>query len=145
MSRAALKKASELTPADVVLHLGRRLEVRSVEPTHKDGLRVRLRGHEPIQVRWDAEVWVEAPDFDRTRFLNEALEAVRAERLEEPQLGTDDEAYARAVADCEAAILELLGPDARCRCGGTLSLKGQTECAECVDRKLAARAGGDES
>ena len=42
---ADLKKASNLTTADVVLHDGLRLAVLTVEPAHKDGLRVRLRGH----------------------------------------------------------------------------------------------------
>lgn len=57
----ALKRASSLTTADVILHLGWRLAVRSVEPTHKDGLCIRLRGHEPLRVRWDAQLWVEVP------------------------------------------------------------------------------------
>ena len=57
---ATLKKVSALEAADIVLHQGLRLAVRSTEPTHKDGLRIRLLGHEPIQTRWDASVWVEA-------------------------------------------------------------------------------------
>jgi hypothetical protein len=66
---AALKRASDLTPGDVVLHAGQRLVVRSAEPTHKDGLRIRLRGHEPLDVRWDASVWVEVPTTPRAKVL----------------------------------------------------------------------------
>jgi len=52
-------RANLLRRGHVILVKGERCAVRDVEPTHKDGVCVRLRGRKPLYLRWDDEVDVE--------------------------------------------------------------------------------------
>jgi hypothetical protein len=49
-------RAAYLAPGDVILVDGERCTVRDVEYTHKDAVRVRLRGRRPLHLKWDADV-----------------------------------------------------------------------------------------
>lgn len=49
-------KAAYLKRGDMILVDKTRYKVRAVEPTHKDGVCIRLRGRKPLYCRWDNEV-----------------------------------------------------------------------------------------
>lgn len=49
-------RAAYLKPGDVIVVDGERCMVRGVEYTHKDAVKIWLRGRSPLHVKWDADV-----------------------------------------------------------------------------------------